>query len=231
MSTRGEELSDEKFIVTASQYCINRKRIKLKKGFLLVSCRAWDFLVGAPTGSPCKMGFYPGTLNSRCNLITCTSWFPPFRPCMAFNSIKKILKKKQLNQIPFFLTRRSDAAANIRRQGCKSLEHAHCSVRPPLKIRDSCVWAKSIAFGISTTFLRKRVLPVLAPAEPSQRQLPLYPQVLRRQRASLQSVTRGRPGGDEEGASTSAVKQYPMKVKVLAEPRWRKYKTDIWYDS
>lgn len=49
--------------------------------------------------------------------------------------------------------------------------------------------------------------------------------MLRRQRAPLQSVTRGRPGGDQEGVSaTSAATQSLMKVKVLAEPRQEKNK-------
>lgn len=162
MSTRGEELSDENFIVTASQCCINRKRIKLKKGFLLVSCRAWDFLDGALTGSPCKTGFYPGTQNSRCNLITCTSLFPPFLPGMAFHSIKRS-KKKILKSDPLLSYTQVGRSCQHQKAGLQVPGARSLFGKTAFENTRLCIWAKSVAFGTSTTFLRKRVLPVLAP--------------------------------------------------------------------
>lgn len=117
---------------------------------LASSCRAPDFLVGVPTGSSFKTGSCPGTQNSRYNLLPQLNRF--FNTWMFYYRFQKTSDRPQKkNETSFFLMRRSDADASIRRQGCKSLEHAQCVVSQHQTFSGSllcqmcCVWE-------STTF-------------------------------------------------------------------------------
>lgn len=124
------------------------------------SCRAPDFSAGAPTGSSSKTGLYPGTRNSRCHLspqlFSLTPALKISQRQIGGNLLvfdKKDAGKDRWsrcsylrlweNKTSFFALWRSDAAANVRRQGCKSLTNAHCLVRQHLKPAPHVFWCHS----------------------------------------------------------------------------------------
>lgn len=154
----------------------------------MLSRRAPDSSAGAPTGLSSRMGFYPGTQNSRCHLSPCLSdMWKHFKRSIAhfrLGRLRKVTHKwakhrclwsvdtislQPVKENVSFIWR-SDAAANVRRQGCKSLTHSNCLVSHQLRACTAPCWiCVSITFsqGIICDVLISRSEPKITAFSPS----------------------------------------------------------------